>query len=123
MPNKQYTGFLIHDRLINHNAGAGTNVLLRRIVEDDRQELIKRLSAVNKKSDFTKLRIGVWDGATFHVFEEHSNPTADTLYFTSDELIVREDMQLQVEFQGCTSGDDLEVFIQGVREERATKQA
>ena len=119
--NKKHSDNLIFDRLSNNNAGTGTNTLRRRLVKGGRKELIRRVSANNKTSNFDKLRVGVWDGGLFHVFEEHSLPKADTYYFTPDLIIVRESMQLQVEFQGCTSGDNLEVFIQGEWEKRDTK--
>lgn len=118
MANKKHSDNLIYDRLINNNADAGTNVIRRRLVKGGRKERIRRVSANNKTSDYDKLRVGVWDGGLFHVFEEHRLPKADTFYFTPDTIIVRESMSLQVEFQGCTSGDILEVFIQGEWEKR-----
>lgn len=104
---------LIYDRVQNLSADTGTNKLKRQVVKAGRIEKIRIVSIENKTTAYTKLRVGIWDGAVFHNYFEEVSPLAAQVYFTVDEIILREGMQLQAELQGCTSGDELVMFIYG----------
>jgi len=108
---------LIYDRIVKLSASAGTNTLRRDKVKPGRIECIKIISIENKTNPYTKLRVGIWDGATFHNYFEEVAPQAARLYTVTDEIVLREGMQLQAELQGCTSGDSLEMFICGIWQE------
>lgn len=110
---EKLTERLIYDRVKNLSADTGTNNLRRAKVKPGRVERIRIVAVENKTTAYTKVRVGIWDGAIFHNYFEEVSPTAANLYFTVDEMILREGMQLQAELQGCTSGDDIEMFIYG----------
>lgn len=106
---------LIYDRVQDLAASAGTNYLRRNKVKPGEIEHIKKISVINEDNAYTRLRIGVWDGSTFFMFEEQIAPQSGRLYFTSDEIILREGMQLQAQLDGCTNGDKIRIFIYGER--------
>jgi len=77
------------------------------------QELT-HIAVVNKTNGYTRLRIGTWDGASFHVFEEETTPTADKYYFSGDDILVPPGSQIRAELTGTTTGDDLRLLLNGV---------
>ncbi len=110
---ERLTERLIHERVTNLSASAGTNNLRRGKVGPNEIEKIEIVSVENKTSAYTKLRVGIWDGAVFHNYFEEIAPQAERLYFTTDKIILREGQQIQAELQGCTSGDSLAMFVYG----------
>ena len=88
-------------------------------IDDDRVEvgymlIVDHVSVENRNSAFSSIRIGVNTLDFFHVFEEEKNPVANEVYWTRSPIIVREGQNLRVRCTGCSSGDYLHVFIQGI---------
>lgn len=77
------------------------------------QELT-HIAVVNKTNAYTRLRIGTWDGASFHVLEEDTTPTADAYYFSGDDILVPPGSLLRAELTGTTTGDDLRLVLNGI---------
>lgn len=77
------------------------------------QELT-HIAVVNKTNAYTRLRIGTWDGASFHVREEKNNPTADEYCFTGNDILVPPGSRIRAELTGTTTGDDLRLLLNGM---------
>jgi len=88
-------------------------------IDDDRVEvgymlIVNHVSVENRNSAFTNIRIGVTTLDFFQVVEEGKNPVANGVYWTRSPIIIREGQNLRVRCTGCSSGDYLHVFIQGI---------
>uniref|UniRef100_A0A6H2A111 Uncharacterized protein n=1 Tax=viral metagenome TaxID=1070528 RepID=A0A6H2A111_9ZZZZ len=77
------------------------------------QELT-HIAVVNKTNGYTRLRIGTWDGASFHVLTEETSPTEDTYYFSGDDFLVPPGSRIRAELTGTITGDDLRLVLNGV---------
>uniref|UniRef100_A0A6M3Y2Q0 Uncharacterized protein n=1 Tax=viral metagenome TaxID=1070528 RepID=A0A6M3Y2Q0_9ZZZZ len=77
------------------------------------QELT-HIAVVNKTSGYTRLRIGTWDGASFHVQEEEVNQGSDEYCFTGNDILVPPGSRIRAELTGTTTGDDLRLVLNGV---------
>jgi len=105
---------LTNERQTIASAVAGTNTLRSRRIKPGRIFRTKIIVIENKDSAYTRLRAGVYDRGFFYNYLEEMTPVAGQLYWTVDEMILAEGQQVQAELQGCTAGDSLEMFIQGV---------
>jgi len=88
-------------------------------LDDDRVEVgyllqVTHVSVENRNSAFTNIRIGVNSRGVFHIHEEEKNPVANEVYWTRSPIIVQEGENLRVRCTGCSSGDYLHVFVQGI---------
>jgi len=63
---------------------------------------------------YTELRIGIKRASYIDWLEGEKSPSAATLYWMDDPVILVEGEQLIVRFTGCTSGDELKVTIVGI---------
>ena len=95
------------------SAGVATEYINDDIVRPGWAQLITRIAIENETTAFTSLRIGVWDGANFHLLEEQKNPVVDTLYWTTDHIYLSEGENLRIELKGCASGDVVKLYIDG----------
>ena len=77
------------------------------------QELT-HIAVVDKTSAYTRLRIGTWDGASFHVLEEKDKPTADEYCFTGHDMIIPPGSRIRAELTGTTTADDLRLVLNGM---------
>ena len=82
---------------------------------------LEHVSAENLTSDFTVLRLGVARGVGFVPLEEDVSVAANELVWNDHPIYLRELETLRVRFTGTTSGDRLQVNINGLRHKgRAT---
>lgn len=72
------------------------------------------VTVINKTSTYTRLRLGIWDGASFHALEEEQDPVEDKLYFSPNDLLIRMGARVRAELVGTETDDDLEMTINGV---------
>lgn len=77
------------------------------------QELT-HIAVVDKTNAYTRLRIGTWDGASFHVLVEEDNPTADEYSFTGHDILVPPGSRIRAELTGTTTADDLRLVLNGM---------
>ena len=103
-------------RVAENNAAAGTNKLRTDKVSPGWIEHIKFVAVENETTAYTRLRIGIETQGVFYPFLEEKTPNAAALYFTDVDWILREGQNLQAELTGCTSGDNLEFYIYGLKE-------
>jgi len=71
------------------------------------------ISVEDKTTAYTNLKIGIKSTETFIPLEEEKSPRIAEVYWTKSELQFREHERVCVRMTGCTSGDVLEVTIQG----------
>jgi hypothetical protein len=95
------------------SAGTATETIRDQKVRPGWAEKITSVSIVNFTSGFTRLRVGSWDGNNFQPNHEHQNPVAANLHWSADSIYLSELECLMVEVQGCTSGDKIEVYVDG----------
>ena len=95
------------------SAGVATEYINDEVVKQGYIHIITRVALENETTAFTQFRLGVWDGANFHLSEEQKSPVVDTLYWTTDPIYLSENENLRIELQGCTSGDVVRVYIDG----------
>ena len=82
-----------------------------------KQGFVRRLDLVtceNAGHAYTELRIGILRAGAEYWIEGEKSPSAATLYWMNDPVILAEDEQLVVRFTGCTDGDELNVTIRGI---------
>ena len=87
-------------------------------IDDDRvkpgyEHIINRIAIENLTNAFTRFRIGVWDGANYHLSAEQKSPLAATLYWTSDPIYLSEGENLRVEIVGASVGDRIAAYVDG----------
>lgn len=75
---------------------------------------VSHISVENQTTAFTNIRIGVDHGGVFFIHEEEKNPVADEVYWTKSHFYVSENERVKVRCTGCTSGDFIQVFIEGL---------
>lgn len=75
---------------------------------------LTHIAVVNKTNGYTRLRIGTWDGASFHVLEEKANPTADECCFTGHDILVPPGSRIRAQLTGTTTADDLRLVLNGM---------
>lgn len=88
-------------------------------LDDDRVDpgklrVITHVSVENKTNAYTHLRIGVERTGVFLPHEEEKSPVAGEVYWTRSRIIVPAGSLLKARMTGCTSGDVLEMHIQGM---------
>ena len=87
-------------------------------IDDDRvkpgyEHIITRVALEDLTSALTSFRIGVWDGANFHLSEEQKTPVAATLYWTADPIYLSEGENLRIEKVGGAVSDVIMIYIDG----------
>lgn len=91
----------------------GTEYIDDERVKPGYEHILTRIAVENKTTAFTSFRVGVWDGANYHLSEEQKAPAAGTLYWTSDPLYLSEGENLRIELKGCTCSDEVMVYVDG----------
>ena len=71
------------------------------------------VSVENKTTAYTNLRLGIKSAQTFTPVEEEKTPVAGEIYWSKSEIKITEHERFCCRLTGCTSGDVLEVTIQG----------
>jgi len=105
--------FPIRERIELKPAASGTNNLETDKVDPGKIQVIQKITAENKTSNFTELRIGVLRAGQFFPLIEWDIPTADTLYDYSEEVYLIEGECIRAEFTGVTAGDHLVLDYHG----------
>jgi len=72
------------------------------------------ITCENVNHAYTELRIGVRRAGADEWLEGEKSPSAATLYWMDDPVILAEGEQLVVRMTGCADGDELNVTIRGV---------
>lgn len=75
--------------------------------------IINRVAIENQNHTFTRFRIGVWDGANFHLSYEQKTLAVATLYHTADPIYLSEGENLRIELVGCTLADIVVAYVDG----------
>lgn len=103
------------DKVVHGKGVTGKTVYLDGPEYDpyDIQELTAA-AVINKTNNYTRLRLGIWDGASFHALEEEVGPVKDEIYFSPNDIIIRMGARVRAELTGTVTGDDLEMTINGV---------
>jgi len=108
---------LIYDRITITTADPGTNYLRTLPVKPATVQHIKIVSVEDKTGQYSRLRIGAYENGVFMPYFEQINPDSSELYFSTNEILLREGMQLQAQLERVSAGDHLEMYIQGHWEE------
>ncbi len=95
------------------SGGVATEYIDDDVVRPGYLHIITRVAVENETTAFTQFRVGVYDGANYHLAEEQKAPAVDTLYWTSDPIYLSEGERLRIELKGCTSGDVVMAYIDG----------
>lgn len=87
-------------------------------IDDDRvkpgyEHIITRIAIENLSHAMTRFRVGVWDGANYHLAEEQKSPGAATLYWTTDPIYLSEGENLRIEIAGATVSDVIMTYVDG----------
>jgi len=72
------------------------------------------ITCENVNHAYTELRIGILRAGMEYWLEGEKSPSAATLYWMDDPVILAENEQLLVRFTGCTDGDELKVTVVGI---------
>lgn len=72
------------------------------------------ISVENRTTDYTRLVIGISDGSRFDELEEEDGPLADDIYWSRSLILVPEGWFVRARLTGNTSGDIINVHIQGI---------
>ena len=99
------------------SAGTATEYIDDTPVKPGRMHIVTRIAIENETNAFTQFRIGIWDGANYHLSEEQKAPQAATLYWSTDVIHLSEGENLRVELKGCTSGDKVRIYIDEFQKE------
>ena len=91
----------------------GTEYIDDERVKPGYEHIITRIALENQTSALTSFRVGVWDGANFHLSEEQKTPAAATLYWTADPLYLSEGENLRIEIVGGAVSDVIMIYIDG----------
>ena len=101
-------------QLIQKKSGGATYDDLETAPLKSNQFLIAdHVSVENKTTAYTNLRIGIKNGSEFTALEEEKTPVAAEVYWSKSELKFSEHERVCCRLTGCTSGDVLQVTIQG----------
>ncbi len=91
----------------------GTEYIDDERVKPGYEHILNRIAIENLNNNFTRFRIGIWDGANFHLSSEQKLPLAATLYWTADPIYLSEGENLRIEIVGCTVGNVINVYVDG----------
>lgn len=75
---------------------------------------VRHVSIENRTSNYTRLVLGPAKGKIFHQKEEVQSPSANTIYWTRSRFWVPEGWTLRVRCSGCTAGDVLVMYLEGI---------
>jgi len=105
---------LYRKRLKATSAGEATLNIEDDIVLEGKAKVYQRISVENRTSAYTRLVIGVMSAGLFHRHEEHDNPSANDIYWTSDDINVKQGENLRIQLSGTTSGDEIYIYAEGI---------
>jgi len=80
-------------------------------VSADKVGIVYQISILNKDNDFTKARVGIYDGSMFHIYGEQESPQADVLYWIHSNFYILEGDRIRAEFYSTAPNDRLDLFI------------
>ncbi len=95
------------------SAAVATEYINDEPVKPGNMQIVSRIAIENKTNAYTKFRIGVWDGADFHLLYEQKSPLAATLYSTADAFYLSEGENLRIELVGCVLNDIVFAYVDG----------
>lgn len=99
--------------VLSKKAATGSNDLEMDLIEDGQLYCVQGVTVENETSAYTDLRILIGGvGEEMALFEEDT-PQAATLYWTTDEVYLREGQALVCRLSGCTSGDKIRATLRG----------
>lgn len=100
--------------LVKKSAAATYDDLDDEKVNNGNRLEINHISVENRTTAYTRLVIGMSDGLEFHKLVEEDAPAADDIYWHDRPFFVPEGWFIRCRLTGCTNGDDLRVFINGL---------
>lgn len=103
----------IHETVRVDNAASGENNLETKKVKPGRLHFIFLVTVEDKTTAYTKLRIGINDNENFHAYEGQASPSAATLYWMDELMILREGQRVRANLTGVTANDDLVMNVHG----------
>jgi len=106
---------LYRKRLKAISAGEATLNIEDDIVLEGKAIIYQRVSVENRTTAYTRLVIGVMSAGLFHRLEEHDNPGANDIFWTSDDINVKQGENLRVQLSGTTTGDEIYIYVEGVK--------
>ncbi len=74
---------------------------------------VDHIAVENKTTAYTSLRIGAKKGSDFVGMEQEDSPAAATIYHSKNVLRFFSNERVCCRMTGCTSGDIIEVTVQG----------
>jgi len=101
-------------------AGSDTEYILDKSVPMGKAFIVQRMSIENKTGPYTSARFGVMKTSSFYPMEEVKNPNGETVYITNEEIIVTEGEEVGVEMVGVSSGDEINLIVEGFLVDRET---
>lgn len=97
------------------DAPAGAFALSGTAVPADEVWVVRFVTARNKITNPSQIRIGILEGATLYPFVEAVAPGANIFVELNGMLVLKEADKVRARFGGCVLGDDLEVNISGYK--------
>jgi hypothetical protein len=104
---------IVTEEVIKKSTGATYDDLESPLVRPETLLEITHIAVENRTTAYTRLIIGVADGANFSYKEDQDAPPAATVFWTPDKLRIPEGKKLRVRMIGCTGGDDLHLTYEG----------
>ena len=95
------------------SAGVATEYVNDEPVKPGCIHILTRVAIENLTHAFTQFRVGIFDGANFHLSEEQKSPAIATLYWTADPIYLSESENLRIELKGCILNDVIMVYVDG----------
>ena len=95
------------------STSTGTEYIDDERVKPGYEHIITRVALENLTTALTSFRVGVWDGANYHLSEAQASPVAATLYWTADPIYLSEGENLRIEKVGGAVSDVIMVYIDG----------
>jgi hypothetical protein len=105
---------LYHKEVIRTSAGGTYDDIEIPRIDPGLALEVRHVSVENRTSNFTRLVIGPAKGNTFHQKEEVDSPVANDIYWTRSRMWVPEGWTLRARCTGCTSGDVLVMYVEGI---------
>ena len=107
-------GRVYRKELILSSAGGTYDTLETEKVNSGEVMEIRHVSVENRSNNYTRLLLGVRSGRDFHSKEDFASPSANTLSSTRSRFIVPAECRFSARLYGCTSGDDLHMWLEGI---------
>jgi len=106
-------GSLYRKRIKKTSAGEATLDIDDSIVLEGKAIVYERVSVENRTTGYTRLVVGVVSADLFHQHEEHDNPGVDDIFWTTDDINVKQGENLRLRLTGTTNGDTIFIYVEG----------